>query len=74
MADSIELGRSDFSKLISQATEQLNQAGFNTDYVDIRAASSLLPPGHEDTELVILIAAFLGKTRLIDNHSVSLNY
>ncbi|MDN4501885.1 pantoate--beta-alanine ligase [Alteromonadaceae bacterium BrNp21-10] len=74
LADSIELGRRDFSKLISQATEQLNQAGFNTDYVDIRAASSLLPPGHEDTELVILIAAFLGKTRLIDNHSVSLNY
>lgn len=72
IADHIELGRRDFSKLIQAYTEELNSLGFKTDYIDIRCAETLLPPGHEDNNLVILMAAFLGKTRLIDNVSVSL--
>lgn len=72
LAENIELGRRDFSKLIAEHVDTLDNAGFNTDYIEIRAASTLLHPGHEDTELVILAAAFLGKTRLIDNLQVSL--
>ncbi|WP_416306411.1 pantoate--beta-alanine ligase [Neptunicella sp. SCSIO 80796] len=72
IADHIELGRRDFSRLIQIYSEELNSLGFKTDYIDIRCAETLLPPGHEDDNLVILIAAFLGKTRLIDNVCVSL--
>jgi pantoate--beta-alanine ligase len=32
----------------------------------------LLQPGHEDQDLVLLAAAFLGKTRLIDNIQIRL--
>ncbi|MBC3766004.1 pantoate--beta-alanine ligase [Neptunicella marina] len=73
IADHIELGRRDYSALIEQYSAELEQLGFQTDYIDIRSASSLLPPGVEDSQLVILVAAFLGTTRLIDNMTVSLS-
>lgn len=72
LADHIELGRRDFSRLLSDYKAKLNQAGFKSDYLEIRSADTLLHPGHEDTHLVILAAAFLGKTRLIDNIQISL--
>ncbi|MCV2885656.1 pantoate--beta-alanine ligase [Aestuariibacter sp. AA17] len=72
LADQLELGRRDYSKLISEASETLSNAGYKVDYIEVRAASTLLHPGHEDQELVILGAAFLGKTRLIDNLQVTL--
>ncbi|WP_026376496.1 pantoate--beta-alanine ligase [Aestuariibacter salexigens] len=72
LADNIELGRRDFSALISEQKNVLSDAGFKPDYLEIRAVDSLLHPGHEETELVVLGAAFLGKTRLIDNIRVTL--
>lgn len=72
MSDQIELGRRDFSKLVSEAKATLNEAGFKVDYIELRASETLLHVGHEDTEIVILAAAFLGKTRLIDNLQVTL--
>lgn len=72
LSEQIISGRRDFRKLINEHSLTLYNAGFKTDYIEIRAAETLLQPGHEDTELVILAAAFLGKTRLIDNLPVSL--
>lgn len=72
MVEEIQLGRRDFSVLIKQAKESLVIAGFKMDYIEIRAVDNLLSPGHEDYRLVILAAAFLGKTRLIDNIQVNL--
>ncbi|MBT0587680.1 pantoate--beta-alanine ligase [Alteromonas oceanisediminis] len=72
MADHIIQGRRDFSLLISQVKAELVDAGFKPDYIEVRAANSLLQPGHEDYDLVILAAAFLGKTRLIDNVQIRL--
>jgi pantoate--beta-alanine ligase len=72
IADAIEHGRRDFSALVAKCKAQLVEQGFNPDYIEIRNAESLLPPGHEDTDLVILAAAFLGKTRLIDNIQIQL--
>ncbi len=46
---------------------RLEEAGFNTDYFAVRRASDLMEPAPEDTDLRILAAAWLGKTRLIDN-------
>lgn len=72
LSEQIISGRRDFRKLISEHSLTLYNSGFKTDYIEIRAADTLLQPSHEDTELVILAAAFLGKTRLIDNLPVSL--
>ena len=67
LAAQIEGGRRDFGRLIQEHKSALTDAGFKPDYLEIRDAENLLHPSHEDTELVILAAAFLGKTRLIDN-------
>ncbi|AEE24847.1 MAG: pantoate--beta-alanine ligase [Paraglaciecola chathamensis] len=72
MQDKIESGRRDFSRITSECCEQLAEAGFSIDYIEIRSADTLLQPGHEETKVVILAAAFLGRTRLIDNLQVSL--
>ncbi|MFT5677051.1 MAG: pantoate--beta-alanine ligase [Paraglaciecola sp.] len=72
LGDQIKLGRRDFNFLIGEHKGQLNSVGFKVDYIEIRSAKSLLQPGHEDTDLVILAAAFLGKTRLIDNLQIFL--
>lgn len=73
LSEQIISGRRDFRTLIKEHSLTLYNAGFKTDYIEIRAADTLLQPSHEDTELVILAAAFLGKTRLIDNLPVSLD-
>jgi pantoate--beta-alanine ligase len=72
LKDKIELGRRDFSKLVGDAKIILQDAGLKVDYIEIRSVDTLLSPGHEETELVILAAAFLGKTRLIDNIQITL--
>jgi pantoate--beta-alanine ligase len=72
MAIEIKDGRRDFSIMLQENRERLARIGFKPDYIDIRSASSLLQPSHEDKELVILGAGFLGKTRIIDNIQVQI--
>ncbi|WP_395340174.1 pantoate--beta-alanine ligase [Ningiella sp. W23] len=67
MADEIKAGRRDFSVMVSDLKSKLVKAGLKPDYIEVRDSHSLLQVGHEDKDLVILAAAFLGKTRLIDN-------
>ncbi len=47
--------------------ERLKALGFVPDYVAVRRAVDLAPPTPADSDLVILAAAHLGRTRLIDN-------
>lgn len=68
----IESGNRHFKQLISEGNDELKEAGFKPDYIEIREAFTLQAASFEDKELVILAAAFLGKTRLIDNLQVSL--
>ncbi|MDD3019370.1 MAG: pantoate--beta-alanine ligase [Alphaproteobacteria bacterium] len=50
------------------AQQKLQDLGFGkVDYITIRDAQTLLPPTEDTTQYRILAAAFLGKTRLIDN-------
>ncbi len=49
------------------AVIDLQTDGFRPDYVNIRRQSDLQRPGAEDCKLVALAAAWLGRTRLIDN-------
>jgi len=57
----------EYETLTQQAAERLTAAGFKTDYIAIRRQDDLQAATSDDTQLVVLLAAFLGKTRLIDN-------
>ncbi len=55
--------------LKKEATLELENGGFRVDYLEIADAATLEPVEHWNgkTELVVLVAAFLGEVRLIDN-------
>lgn len=56
-----------------QGMKRLKAAGFEPEYVSIRRQSDLQPPEAGDHQIVILAAAKLGNTRLIDNIEIELN-
>jgi pantoate--beta-alanine ligase len=64
---SAQNGNVDFDKLEQQAIATLKTQGWIVDYVSIRSALTLSPASGTDHHLVILGAAKLGNTRLIDN-------
>jgi len=64
-------GRSDFQALEEEARNRLAESGLRPDYFNIVNSQTLKPAGTEDTGITLLVAAFLGTTRLIDNLSVS---
>ncbi|EZQ15594.1 pantoate--beta-alanine ligase [Halopseudomonas bauzanensis] len=68
----LESGRRDFPAIIEEARLALIEAGFQPDYLDLREAETLQPVTSASQDIVILAAAFLGATRLIDNLRVSL--
>jgi pantoate--beta-alanine ligase len=70
--DEVLAGKRDFRRIELQAMSTLANKGWRPDYVSVRRQSDLQPPGEGDRELVVLAAAFLGRTRLIDNVEVAL--
>ncbi len=72
IARQISEGKRDYPELQQRALQSLDQAGFKTDYFTICNAETLLPASSEDRDLVILVTAELGATRLLDNIEVSL--
>jgi len=67
LAERIRQGEHDFPLLLADGCQQIEQAGLRIDYLEIRESSGLRPATADDHQLVILVAAFLGTTRLIDN-------
>jgi pantoate--beta-alanine ligase len=67
----LQAGSKAFEQLTTEAHRQLIALGFRPDYVEIRRAEDLQLPSDSDKNLVVLAAAFLDKTRLIDNIQVS---
>ena len=65
-------GKRDFRRIELQAMATLANKGWRPDYVSVRRQSDLQPPNEGDRDLVVLAAAFLGRTRLIDNVEVKL--
>lgn len=65
--DAVRSGDHDFLKLETDAMAELEAAGWKPDYVAVRRCADLQPPVQEDDPLVVLAAARLGRTRLIDN-------
>jgi pantoate--beta-alanine ligase len=72
LARKLEAGVKDFASLEGEARAALEAAGLRTDYFGIANAHTLAPATASDRELVLVAAAFLGTTRLIDNLRVSL--
>ena len=70
VAELLRAGRRDLVGLEREAMAELSGAGWAPDYVAIRARSNLQPPTDATTPLVVLAAARLGTTRLIDNLEV----
>lgn len=72
LAERIQAGDRDYRHLESVAEQELQAAGMRSDYVHISHADTLAPATESDDTLVILGAAYLGETRLIDNITLTL--
>ena len=71
--DAIEAGSRTYDRLAAAARAALEATGWTVDYVEIRSRTALAVATAHDAELVVLAAAWLGKTRLIDNMEISVN-
>lgn len=67
LAQTIHGGDRDYPTLVAQGRQMLQDAGLRPDYLEVRDATNLQPAAADTREVVILAAAYLGKTRLIDN-------
>lgn len=71
IAEKLANGQTDFQVLEQEAVTKLTSAGFRPDYFNIVNSLTLKPATPEDTDITLLVAAFLGTTRLIDNLSMT---
>lgn len=72
LAGELHGGESDYAKLEREALQKLEQGGLQPDYLSIRRSDDLKFPCGDEKKLIILAAAFLGRTRLIDNLLIDL--
>ena len=73
LAEAIRNGERDYSALLASGHQRLQTAGLRPDYLEVRNALDLSPVTADSRELVILAAAYLGKTRLLDNLLVDIS-
>ena len=71
-SNELQNGRRDFEELETSAIARLSESGFDVDYFAIRRAQNLEVPDRDCDDLVVLVAAKLGGTRLIDNIVVTI--
>ena len=72
IADKLQAGERDLDEIITIAGQELNEKGFRADDIQIRDAETLLEVSETSKRAVILVAAWLGDARLIDNKMVEL--
>lgn len=72
IADKLQAGERDLDEIIAIAGQELNEKGFRSDDIQIRDADTLLEISENSKRSVILVAAWLGDARLIDNKLVEL--
>jgi len=72
VAEKLQNGERDQQEMIAIAEQDLNEKGFRADDIQIRDADTLLDLTDSSKRAVILMAAWLGQARLIDNKIVEL--
>jgi len=72
LAEKLRNGDRDTEEMLILAATELNEKGFRSDDLQIRDADTLLELSAESKRAVILMAAWLGQARLIDNVTVDL--
>jgi len=65
--DAVLAGQQSYEEIERRALLFLRESGFQPDYFNVCRMNDLKKAGIDDVELVLLTAARLGKTRLIDN-------
>ena len=65
-------GERNYQRIELEIMTQLAQNGWTPQYIAVRRRADLQLPGPLERELVVLAAAHLGKTRLIDNIEIAL--
>ena len=70
-ARAIAAGERRFDRLEAEAVGELRTHRWQPDYVAVRRQADLQAPGPDDRDLVVLAAARLGTTRLIDNIEIT---
>lgn len=66
IAQQIQAGNTDLLSIVQRGKDHLARHGFDVDYLEVRTPD-LQQATHLDQDLVVLVAAKLGATRLIDN-------
>ena len=72
VAEELAAGDRNLDEVIAIAAQELNEKGFRADDIQIRDADTLLDLTETSKRAVILMAAWLGEARLIDNQIVAL--
>lgn len=72
VAEKLAAGERNLDEVIAIAAQELNEKGFRADDIQIRDADTLLALTENSQRAVILMAAWLGEARLIDNQIVAL--
>ncbi len=72
-ADKIKLGDRNYSAIRLEAIGILNSKSFNVDYFEICNTYDLERANLKDTKILIAVAAWMGKPRLLDNIEIDLS-
>ncbi|MCL9773423.1 pantoate--beta-alanine ligase [Vibrio methylphosphonaticus] len=72
ISSAIRGGRDDYASIVEDANDQLRAADLQPDEIFIRDAQSLQVISEDSTQAVILMSAYLGQARLIDNQVLDL--
>jgi pantoate--beta-alanine ligase len=70
-ARQIESGTQNLERVEMDAKANLEHLGFSVQYLAVRNAANLIKPQPQDRQLRVLVAATMGRTRLIDNVSAN---
>jgi len=70
--DELASGKRDYQRVELEAMAVLASRGWKPDYIAVRRQSDLQEPKNAERDLVVLAAARLGSTRLIDNIELAL--
>ncbi|AGR57365.1 pantoate--beta-alanine ligase [Salmonella bongori] len=73
LADKVQAGERNLEEIIAITDQELKEKGFRPDDIQVRDADTLLELTEGSQRAVILMSAWLGQARLIDNLTIELH-